>query len=45
VDYPKGTVIGRMTGEVRELEVVMVTGDQTYNPVDPDVAKYSKLVK
>ena len=45
VDYPKGTVIGRMTGEVRELEVVMVTGDQTYNPVDPDAAKYSKLVK
>lgn len=45
VDYPKGTVIGRMTVEVRELEVVMVTGDQTYNPVDPDAAKYSKLVK
>lgn len=45
VAYPKGTILGRMTGEVRELDVVIVQGDQNGNPVDPNAAKYSKLVK
>lgn len=45
VDYPKGTILGRMTGEVRQLEVIIVSGDQLFNPVEPDAAKYSKLVK
>lgn len=45
VDYPKGTIIGKMTGEVRQLEVIIVSGDQLFNPTEPDAAKYSKLVK
>lgn len=45
VSYPIGTVLGRLTGEVRELEVVIEQGDQNVEPVDPNAAKYSKLVK
>lgn len=44
VMYPKGTVIGRLTGEVRELTVVITDGDQT-GTVDDSTALYSKLVK
>lgn len=45
VEFAKGTVIGRLTGEVRELEVDIQQGDQNDPSLDPVSAKYSKLVK
>lgn len=43
--YPKGTILGEFTGEVRQIEVVIEDNDQSTNPEIPDSAKYSKLVQ
>lgn len=42
--YSKGTILGRFTGEVRQLDVVIRDGDQDYNHDYTDADLYSKLV-
>lgn len=42
--YDKGAIKIHLTGEVRQIEVVIRDNDQTTDPEIPDSAKYSKLV-
>lgn len=46
VDYAKGTIYGKFTGEVREIEVVIEQGDQQGNVLTiTSGARYSKLIQ
>ena len=46
VDYAKGTIFGRFTGEIREIEVIIQQGDQNGNELTSiSGAKYSKLIQ
>lgn len=42
--YDKGAIKIQLTGEVRQIEVVIRDNDQSIDPEIPDAAKYSKLV-
>lgn len=46
IDYAKGTIYGKFTGEVREIEVVIQQNDQDGNVLtNISGAKYSKLIQ
>lgn len=46
VDYAKGTIFGKFTGEIREIEVVIEQSDQEGNILTiTSGAKYSKLIQ